>query len=159
MRQAAAGALWRGLPGLSLAALASSAQALRASSETECSENPASTGPNVAAAAASASAAAAAASAVGKATLDADHGVANPVTTPQRVAIVGATGAVGLELLEVLQRRGFPLQDLRLFASKRSAGKRVATPLGMVPVEEFSVARAREADVVFLAVSGGFAEK
>ena len=38
------------------------------------------------------------------------------------VAIVGATGAVGRELLGVLERRGFPLGELRLDASPRSAG-------------------------------------
>lgn len=42
----------------------------------------------------------------------------NPV-----VAIVGATGAVGVELLECLERRKFPLKELKLFASARSAGK------------------------------------
>ena len=39
------------------------------------------------------------------------------------VAIAGATGAVGQEFLSVLQRREFPLKDLTLLASKRSAGK------------------------------------
>src|SRR6185312_881667 len=39
------------------------------------------------------------------------------------VAIVGATGAVGVELMECLERRNFPLSELRLFASSRSAGK------------------------------------
>jgi aspartate-semialdehyde dehydrogenase len=38
------------------------------------------------------------------------------------VAIVGATGAVGKETLEILEERKFPLASLRLFASKRSAG-------------------------------------
>lgn len=40
-----------------------------------------------------------------------------------RVAIVGATGAVGEELIRVLERRGFPVGDLRLLASPRSAGR------------------------------------
>ena len=39
------------------------------------------------------------------------------------VAIVGATGAVGVELIGCLERRRFPLSELRLFASARSAGK------------------------------------
>ncbi len=39
------------------------------------------------------------------------------------VAIVGATGAVGVELIQCLERRNFPLSELRLFASARSAGK------------------------------------
>jgi aspartate-semialdehyde dehydrogenase len=39
------------------------------------------------------------------------------------VAIVGATGAVGVELIRCLEERRFPLTELRLFASARSAGK------------------------------------
>jgi aspartate-semialdehyde dehydrogenase len=38
------------------------------------------------------------------------------------LAILGATGAVGKETLEILEERKFPLDSLRLFASKRSAG-------------------------------------
>jgi aspartate-semialdehyde dehydrogenase len=44
--------------------------------------------------------------------------IVNPV-----VAIVGATGAVGVELLQCLEQRKFPLKELKLFASARSAGK------------------------------------
>lgn len=39
------------------------------------------------------------------------------------VAIIGATGAVGKESLEILEERKFPLESLRLFASRRSAGE------------------------------------
>jgi aspartate-semialdehyde dehydrogenase len=39
------------------------------------------------------------------------------------VAIVGATGAVGVELIRCLEERDFPVSELRLFASARSAGK------------------------------------
>jgi aspartate-semialdehyde dehydrogenase len=42
--------------------------------------------------------------------------------SPPVVAIVGATGAVGRELLGVLERRRFPVTELRLYASPRSAG-------------------------------------
>lgn len=42
-----------------------------------------------------------------------------------KLAIVGATGAVGNELLKVLERRRFPVRELRCFASPRSAGKKV----------------------------------
>ncbi|MGI8436280.1 MAG: aspartate-semialdehyde dehydrogenase [Chthoniobacterales bacterium] len=41
------------------------------------------------------------------------------------IAIVGATGAVGLDLLDVLHRRAFPVGKLRLLASARSVGKRL----------------------------------
>ena len=39
------------------------------------------------------------------------------------MAILGATGAVGKETLEILEERKFPIASLRLFASKRSAGE------------------------------------
>jgi aspartate-semialdehyde dehydrogenase len=42
---------------------------------------------------------------------------------PRTVAIVGATGAVGIEILKCLEERNFPVKSLRLFASPRSAGK------------------------------------
>lgn len=42
-----------------------------------------------------------------------------------RVAIVGATGMVGQEFVKILQQRRFPTKELRLYASDRSAGRRV----------------------------------
>ena len=41
------------------------------------------------------------------------------------VAVVGATGAVGQEIIEILEERNFPTASVRLFASERSEGKRV----------------------------------
>ncbi|MDQ1273002.1 MAG: aspartate-semialdehyde dehydrogenase [Planctomycetota bacterium] len=41
------------------------------------------------------------------------------------VAVVGATGAVGEEFIRILESRNFPVQELRLLASKRSAGKKM----------------------------------
>jgi aspartate-semialdehyde dehydrogenase len=57
--------------------------------------------------------------------------IVNPV-----VAIVGATGAVGVELLECLERRSFPLTELKLFASARSAGKKMRFRGSELVVEE-----------------------
>ena len=74
------------------------------------------------------------------------------------VAIVGATGAVGKEIRTCLEARNFPVSQLRIFGSARSAGTMVDTEAyGIVEVELFDVAKARECDVVFLAVSGEFA--
>ena len=39
------------------------------------------------------------------------------------VAVVGATGAVGQEMLRVLGQRNFPIAEIRLLASERSVGK------------------------------------
>jgi aspartate-semialdehyde dehydrogenase len=46
-----------------------------------------------------------------------------PMAAEQRIAIVGATGAVGQTTLKLLEERNFPVRDLRLFASERSVGK------------------------------------
>jgi len=54
----------------------------------------------------------------------------------RRVAVVGATGAVGRTMIEVLGQRDFPLADLRLLASARSAGSIVSTRWGEVAVED-----------------------
>jgi aspartate-semialdehyde dehydrogenase len=57
---------------------------------------------------------------------------------PPRVAVVGATGAVGAEMLRVLEERAFPLASLRLVASARSAGRRIAVFGEELVVEELS---------------------
>jgi aspartate-semialdehyde dehydrogenase len=54
------------------------------------------------------------------------------------VAIAGATGAVGIELLGCLERRNFPLSELRLFASARSVGKTLPFRGKSVPVQELT---------------------
>ncbi len=41
------------------------------------------------------------------------------------VAILGATGAVGQEMIKILMERNFPINELHLLASKRSAGKKM----------------------------------
>lgn len=52
-----------------------------------------------------------------------------------RIAIVGATGAVGHELLGVLEASGLPVAELRLYASSRSAGRRLAFRGQQIEVE------------------------
>jgi aspartate-semialdehyde dehydrogenase len=54
------------------------------------------------------------------------------------VAIVGATGAVRVELMGCLERRRFPLAELRLFASARSAGKTLLFRGQRLPVYELT---------------------
>ncbi|WP_372616901.1 aspartate-semialdehyde dehydrogenase [Falsiroseomonas sp.] len=76
-----------------------------------------------------------------------------------RVGVIGATGAVGKELVEVLGKRRFPVTKLRLFASGRSAGTRVTTPFGEITIEEFTPDKAKDLDLALLAVSGDFAKQ
>jgi aspartate-semialdehyde dehydrogenase len=61
-----------------------------------------------------------------------------PVSSAPVVAVVGATGAVGVELMQCLEQRNFPLSRLRLFASARSAGKTLAFRGKPVAVEELT---------------------
>jgi aspartate-semialdehyde dehydrogenase len=85
-----------------------------------------------------------------------------------RIGVIGATGAVGTVALELLAERGF--DDVRAFASSRSAGKTVAFSTRELPVEEatadalgagdldlcfFSVGTAASAELVPHAVRGG----
>lgn len=51
------------------------------------------------------------------------------------VAVVGATGAVGNEMIAVLEERNFPVEKLRLFASERSEGKTLQFEGSEIPVE------------------------
>ena len=59
--------------------------------------------------------------------------VSNPV-----VAVVGATGAVGVELIHCLEQRKYPLSELKLFASARSAGKSLEFRGEPLPVQELT---------------------
>jgi aspartate-semialdehyde dehydrogenase len=65
----------------------------------------------------------------------------------RRVAIVGATGAVGEEFLKVLEQRRFPLRELRLYASPRSAGARLPFAGETLPVEPLAADSFRGIDV------------
>ena len=70
------------------------------------------------------------------------------------VAIVGATGAVGQELLQLLHERAFPFSQLRLFASARSAGKKVTCAGKTYTVEEAKRGVFADIDVGFFAAGG-----
>ena len=70
------------------------------------------------------------------------------------VAIVGATGAVGQELLQLLHDRKFPMASLRLFASARSAGKVIAYGGTKYTVEEAKAGVFANVDVAFFAAGG-----
>ena len=70
------------------------------------------------------------------------------------VGIVGATGAVGQELLKLVQERNFPVGTLRLFASARSAGKKMTFGAKELVVEEAKPGVFAEVDVAFFAAGG-----
>jgi aspartate-semialdehyde dehydrogenase len=71
-----------------------------------------------------------------------------------RVAIMGATGAVGTELLDILAERKFPISELRLLASARSAGKTLQFQDDTIKVRELTHDSFQGIDLV-LASAGG----
>lgn len=75
-----------------------------------------------------------------------------------KVAILGATGAVGTELLELLATRKFPLADLKLLASPRSAGSTLPFNGEDLPVEAVSEDSFNGVDIV-LASAGASTSK
>lgn len=75
-----------------------------------------------------------------------------------RVAILGATGAVGTELIELLESRNFPVGDLKLLASPRSAGTSLTFKGQSLPVEGVSEDSFHNVDIV-LASAGGSTSK
>ena len=69
-----------------------------------------------------------------------------------RVAVVGATGQVGTVMLAILDERGFPLDDLRLLASSRSAGRRIPFRGDDVVVEDVATADVDGLDLALFSV-------
>lgn len=78
---------------------------------------------------------------------------------PRSVAVVGATGAVGREMLSTLHRRQFPVGSLRLMASARSAGSRLATPWGEREIEDLDHADPHGIEVALFSAGGARARE
>lgn len=76
-----------------------------------------------------------------------------------RVAIVGATGVVGQTLLKVLDERSFPVSEVRLLASARSAGRKVEFKGQELTIVEASRAAFEGIDIAFFAASGEVAQE
>src|SRR5947209_2261382 len=71
-----------------------------------------------------------------------------------RIAIAGVTGAVGAELLSVLERRNFPVGSIRPLASAKSAGKNVTFRDQSIPVEELQENSFHDIDIAFFSAGG-----
>jgi aspartate-semialdehyde dehydrogenase len=71
-----------------------------------------------------------------------------------RIGVVGATGQVGGVMLSVLAERQFPVDELRLFASARSAGRALRFGDGEVVVEDAATADYAGLDVVLMSAGG-----
>ena len=75
------------------------------------------------------------------------------------VAIVGATGAVGIELIRCLEERRFPLSQLRLFASARSAGRTLPYQGEPLPVQELKEDSFRGVNIALFSAGGGISKR
>jgi aspartate-semialdehyde dehydrogenase len=75
------------------------------------------------------------------------------------IAIAGATGAVGAELLRVLERRNFPAATIRPLASGRSAGKSVLFRDQPLAVEELTENSFEKIDIAFFSAGGERSKK
>jgi len=70
------------------------------------------------------------------------------------IAVVGATGAAGTELLHVLERRSFPVASLRPIGSARSVGKSVQFCGDSIPVEKLDAGSFEKIDIAFFSAGG-----
>ena len=77
----------------------------------------------------------------------------------RRVAIIGATGAVGSEFLKILEQRNFEMQSLKLLASSRSAGKKIAFGGEDLTVEELTAESFDDVDLVLASAGGSISKK
>jgi aspartate-semialdehyde dehydrogenase len=80
-------------------------------------------------------------------------------SSPKHVAIVGATGAVGVEMIRVLERRDFPVASLRLLASPRSAGKKLTYRGQEIVVEPLSPDSFSGIDIALFSAGGGISKE
>ena len=84
---------------------------------------------------------------------------ARPSPSRPVVAIVGATGAVGVELIRCLEQRRFPLAELRLFASARSAGKTLPFCGAPLTVRELTEASFAGVDIALFSAGGSISKR
>ena len=80
-------------------------------------------------------------------------------SNPPVVAIVGATGAVGVEMIGCLERRRFPLAELRLLASARSAGKTLEFRGAPLTVRELTEASFAGVDLALFSAGSAVSKK
>lgn len=76
-----------------------------------------------------------------------------------RVGVVGATGAVGREMLKALEQRAFPATLVRALASSRSAGQEIEFQGGRLVVEELDEHSFQDMDLALFSAGGSTSEK
>jgi len=75
------------------------------------------------------------------------------------VAVVGATGAVGIEMIKTLEKRNFPAGRLTLLASARSAGKKLKYRGQDITVQELTKDSFKGIDIALFSAGGGISKE
>jgi aspartate-semialdehyde dehydrogenase len=75
------------------------------------------------------------------------------------VAVVGATGAVGIEMIKTLENRNYPVSKLTLLASPRSVGKKLKFRGEDVPVQELKADAFKGIDVALFSAGGSISKE
>jgi len=81
------------------------------------------------------------------------------MSTSYKVAIAGATGAVGVEFLRCLEKCAFPLASLRLLASARSRGKKMTFAEREIEIEEMTKDSFAGIDIAFFSAGGSLSKE
>lgn len=77
----------------------------------------------------------------------------------KRIAIAGATGAVGIEMIKTLEKRNFPISKLKLLASKRSAGKTLTYKNTPIKIEELTHDSFKNIDIALFSAGGSISKE
>lgn len=79
--------------------------------------------------------------------------------TPKSVAVAGATGLVGRQMLETLEKRNYPIKSIKLLASERSKGVKLTFKGEEIPVEVLSENSFKGVEVALFSAGGGTSTK
>jgi aspartate-semialdehyde dehydrogenase len=75
------------------------------------------------------------------------------------IAVAGATGAVGNQMIACLEERSFPIETIKLLASARSVGRKLDFRGESIAVEELTESSFKGVDVALFSAGGGISEK
>jgi aspartate-semialdehyde dehydrogenase len=81
------------------------------------------------------------------------------MSSKYRLAVAGATGAVGVEFMRLLEERKFPVASLRLLASARSKGKKLPFAGTDIEIEELTENSFKDVDIAFFSAGGSISKQ
>jgi aspartate-semialdehyde dehydrogenase len=76
-----------------------------------------------------------------------------------KVAVVGATGAVGLEMIKMLESRNFPIENIKLLASERSTGKKLKYKNREISVELLTRSSGKNVDIALFSAGASISKE